>query len=58
MTFAYFFNKLQLAQAEGQGIPTIFRTMHEEGCPDPQFEIGTESFTCILKANPKSIGLK
>lgn len=58
MTLAYFFNKLQLAQAEGQGIPTIIRTMHEEGCPDPRFEIGPESLTCVLPANPRCIGEK
>ncbi|MDR3199621.1 MAG: hypothetical protein LBU34_17265, partial [Planctomycetaceae bacterium] len=52
-SFAYLFNKLQLAQSEGQGIPTIIRTMKEEGCPDPVFEIGTESVTCILPANPR-----
>jgi predicted HTH transcriptional regulator len=52
-SFAYLFNKLQLAQSEGQGIPTIFRTMKEEGCPNPQFEIGTDSITCILPAHPR-----
>ena len=51
-SFAYLFNKLQLAQSEGQGISIIFRTMREEGCPKPVFEIGTESVTCILPANP------
>jgi predicted HTH transcriptional regulator len=51
-SFAYLFNKLQLAQSEGQGIPTIFRTMKEEGCPEPIFELETESVTCILPANP------
>jgi predicted HTH transcriptional regulator len=51
--FAYLFNKLQLAQSEGQGIPTIFRTMKEEGCPEPIFEIETESLTCILPAHPR-----
>ena len=50
-SFAYLFNKLQLAQSEGQGIPTIFRTMKEEGCPAPIFEIETESVTCILPAH-------
>lgn len=54
-SLAYFFNKLQLAQAEGQGIPTILRSMKEEGCPEPQFEIGEESVTCILSANPRVI---
>jgi predicted HTH transcriptional regulator len=52
-SFAYLFNKLQLAQSEGQGIPTIIRTMKEEGCPDPIFEIGTDSVTCILPAHPR-----
>jgi len=52
-SFAYLFNKLQLAQSEGQGIPTIIRTMKEEGCPDPIFEIESESLTCILPANPR-----
>ena len=54
-SFAYLFNKLQLSQSEGQGIPTIFRTMQEEGCPKPIFEIGTESVTCILPANPRHL---
>lgn len=50
---AYFFNKLQLAQAEGQGIPTIIRTMRNEGCPDPRFDIGPESLTTVLPAHPR-----
>lgn len=52
-SFAYLFNKLQLAQSEGQGIPTIFRTMKEEGCPVPIFDIESESLTCILPAHPR-----
>ncbi len=52
-SFAYLFNKLQLAQSEGQGIPTIFRTMKEEGCPNPTFEIGTDSIICVLPAHPR-----
>lgn len=52
-SFAYLFNKLQLAQSEGQGIPTIIRTMKEEGCPDPIFDLETESVTCILPAHPR-----
>jgi len=52
-TLAYFFNKLQLAQAEGQGIPTILRTMKEEGCPDPQFEIGEENLVYVLSSHPR-----
>ena len=57
-TLAYFFNKLQLAQAEGQGIPTIIRTMKEEGCPNPKFEIEIESVTCILPAHPRHTLIK
>ena len=57
-SFAYLFNKLQLAQSEGQGIPTIFRTMREEGCPEPIFEIENESVTCILPAHPRHQILK
>jgi predicted HTH transcriptional regulator len=51
-SFADIFNRLQLAQSDGQGIPTIFRSMREEGCPEPIFEIEPESVTCILRANP------
>ncbi len=52
-SFAYLFNKLQLTQADGQGIPTIFRTMREQGCPEPIFELGAEHVTCILRAHPQ-----
>ena len=54
-SLAYFFNKFQLAQAEGQGIPTIIRMMREEDCPEPVFETGNESFTCILPAHPRHL---
>lgn len=47
-TLAYFFNKLQLAQGEGQGIPTILRTLSDAGCPAPKFEFGEESVTTII----------
>lgn len=57
-SLAYFFNKLQLAQAEGQGIPTILRTMKEEGCPDPTFDIEEESLICVLPAHPRHLSLK
>ncbi|MBP8791096.1 MAG: putative DNA binding domain-containing protein [Breznakibacter sp.] len=52
-SLAYFFNKLQLAQAEGQGIPTILRLMREEGCPSPIFDIEPQSVTCVLPAHPR-----
>jgi predicted HTH transcriptional regulator len=52
-TLAWFLNRLQLAQAEGQGIPTILRSMREEGCPPPQFEANETQVVCILPAHPR-----
>lgn len=52
---AWFFNRLQLAQAEGQGIPTILRTMREEGCPPPVFQTNPQSVTCVLPAHPRHV---
>lgn len=57
-TLAWFFNRLQLAQAEGQGIPTILRTMAEEGCPPPAFEVTESSVTCVLPAHPRHAMLR
>lgn len=50
---AWFFNRLQIAQAEGQGIPTILRTMREEGCPPPTFDVDEARVLCILPAHPR-----
>lgn len=52
-SLAWFFNKLQLAQAEGQGIPTIIRTMKQLGSPAPRFDIEEEAVTCVLPAHPR-----
>jgi len=52
-SLAYFFNKLQLAQAEGQGIPTILRLMKEEGCPNPIFDLEEDYVICTLPAHPR-----
>ncbi|MDR1497524.1 MAG: putative DNA binding domain-containing protein [Puniceicoccales bacterium] len=52
-TLAWFFNKLQLSQSEGQGIPTIFRTMREHGSPDPKFFFDEDAVTCVLYAHPR-----
>lgn len=57
-SLAYFFNKLQLAQAEGQGIPTILRLMKEEGCPSPIFHIEEERVICELPAHPRHKAIK
>lgn len=47
------FNRLNLAQAEGQGIPTIIRSMREAGNPAPIFDLTDASVTCILPAHPR-----
>ena len=52
-TLAWFLNRLQLAQAEGQGIPTILRSMREEGCPPPEFQTSEVRVTCVLPAHPR-----
>jgi len=50
---AWFFSRLQLAQAEGQGIPTILRSMREEGCPPPVFQTNQQRVTSTLPAHPR-----
>jgi hypothetical protein len=52
-SLAWFLSRLQLAQAEGQGIPTILRSMREEGCPPPQFQVNEVRVVCILPAHPR-----
>lgn len=52
-SLAWFLNRLQLAQAEGQGIPTILRSMRDEGCPPPVFEANEARVTCLLPAHPR-----
>ena len=52
-SLAWFLNRLQFAQAEGQGIPTILRSMREEGCPPPQFQVNEARVVCILPAHPR-----
>jgi ATP-dependent DNA helicase RecG len=50
---AWFLSRLQLAQAEGQGIQTIRSTMKAAGCPPPIFDAGEVSVTCVLRAHPR-----
>jgi ATP-dependent DNA helicase RecG len=52
-SLAWFLSRLQLAQAEGQGIPTILRSMREEGCPPPIFEMNESRVICLLPAHPR-----
>ncbi|WP_437984780.1 ATP-binding protein [Sorangium sp. So ce117] len=50
---AWFLSRLQLAQAEGQGIQTIRSTMAATGCPPPIFDATEVSVTCVLRAHPR-----
>lgn len=50
---AWFLARLQLAQAEGQGIQTIRRSMKAAGCPPPLFDATEVSVTCVLRAHPR-----
>lgn len=50
---AWFLSRLQLAQAEGQGIQTIRSSMKAAGCPPPQFDATEVSVTCVLRAHPR-----
>ncbi len=52
-SLAFFCNRLKLAQAEGQGIPTIMLSMKDGGCPAPIFRVGELSVTCVLPAHPR-----
>ena len=50
---AWFLTRLELAQAEGQGISTILRTMRDEGCPPASFAATEGRVTCVLPAHPR-----
>jgi predicted HTH transcriptional regulator len=54
---AWFFTRLQLAQAEGQGVPTILRSMREEGNPPPSFNADQVRVVCTLPAHPRRTAL-
>jgi ATP-dependent DNA helicase RecG len=51
---AWFLARLQLAQAEGQGIQAIRNSMRAAGCAPPIFNATEVSVTCILRAHPRS----
>lgn len=51
---AWFLARLQLAQAEGQGIQTIRNTMRAAGCPQPIFNATEVSVACVLRAHPRA----
>lgn len=45
--------KLQLAQSEGQGIPTIQRSLADGGSAPATFELTPDSVACVLPAHPR-----
>lgn len=52
-SLSWFFNRLHLAQGEGQGIPTILREMDAMGSPLPRFEVRETFIRCTLQAHPR-----
>jgi predicted HTH transcriptional regulator len=53
-SLAWFLARLQLAQAEGQGIQTIRKTMRAAGCESPIFKATEISVACVLPAHPRA----
>ncbi len=51
---AWFCRELSVAQALGQGVVTIFRTMRDAGCPPPEYALGPLSVSCVLRAHPRA----
>jgi len=51
---AWFCRELDVAQALGQGVATIFRTMQDAGCPAPEYELDPQSVRCVLRAHPRA----
>lgn len=52
-TLAWFFNRLELAEAEGQGL----RTMEAAGCLPPRYEASEVRVVCTLPAHPRATSL-
>lgn len=52
-TLAWFCTQLEIAQAQGQGVTTILRTMQAAGCPPPEFALGGD-VRCTLYAHPRA----
>ncbi len=50
---AWFLSRLDLAQALGQGIPTMRQAMKAIGCPPPRFAATETTVSCILPANKR-----
>ena len=57
-SLAWFLSRLQLAQAEGQGIQTIRSTMKAVGCPPPKFNATDVAVSCVLRAHPRFKAVK
>lgn len=57
-SLAWFFRRLGLAQAEGQGLVTIRSAMKAAGCPPPRYAVTEADVTCTLYANPRAAVLR
>jgi predicted HTH transcriptional regulator len=56
-SLAWFFHKLRLAQASGQGVRSMFEAMHENGNEPPVMDPRPEYVVCTLRAHPRAISL-
>lgn len=53
-TLAWFVSRLGYAEAEGQGLRTIARTMLATGCPSPEYTADDMHVVCTLRAHPRA----
>lgn len=53
-SLAWFLSRLQLAQAQRQGIETIRSAMKANGSPPPRFDATEAWVLCVLRAHPRS----
>jgi ATP-dependent DNA helicase RecG len=55
---SWFFRGLQLAQADAQGVATIYHAMRAEGCPPPRFDANEGRVECTLPAHPRHAAVR
>lgn len=54
-----FLKSLKLAEGRGTGLPKVYRAMHENGSPEPQFDfdLNRTYFRVVLPAHPEYIAI-
>ena len=56
-SLAWVFIRLNFAQSEGQGIPTIIRVLQGLGSLPPEFDADEARVTCVVRAHPRFLKL-